>query len=331
MPPRTFGLMPSAGARGRGSFRRRGGGGAARFVRNVRQDDSRSNEARAASLLEERFEAAQEHDAIDERLGFVRLEQGDTRQAWMVNMHPTLLRDADHASGRSGVDYYFIQDDASMFKVTVVYQPYFLLGCRPGTEGIVEEWLRRRFESQLHSIERRHVDDLKLANHLVGNKRLVLVLRFLNVQDLLAVRKELLPLAQEANKKVSAVEAYADVLNESALSGDLPEYQVGLDGHTSHHARSMPGRSRSAGMSPEQCIAALWEYDVPYYLRVAIDNRTLTAVLRTHARYSCGVVVQCELPRGHGEFGACARPRQACRPCRDGFRYRDDKAAAQVP
>ena len=255
-------------ARGRGTFRRRGGSSMRGGRGGARPGaPGRSAEANAESQLEARFNAVREADAIDERLGFLRLEEGETRQAWMVNMHPTLLRDADHAGGRSAVDYYFIQDDASMFKVTVVYQPYFLLGCRPGTEPMVEEWLRRRFEGVLHAIERRYVDDLKLPNHLVGNKRLVLALRFLNVQDLLTVRKELLPLAQEAQKKVSAVEAYADVLQDSALSRDLPEYQVSLD----EEPTARGGAARGAA-SPEQCVVGLWEYDVPYYLRVAIDN-----------------------------------------------------------
>ena len=272
-------------ARGRGTFRRRGGSSMRGGRGGARPGaPERSAEANAESQLEARFNAVREADAIDERLGFVRLEEGETRQAWMVNMHPTLLRDADHAGGRSAVDYYFIQDDASMFKVTVVYQPYFLLGCRPGTEPMVEEWLRRRFEGVLHAIERRYVDDLKLPNHLVGNKRQVLALRFLNVQDLLTVRKELLPLAQEAQKKVSAVEAYADVLQDSALSRDLPEYQVSLD----EEPTARGGAARGAA-SPEQCVVGLWEYDVPYYLRVAIDNH-IRVGLWYNVRFNEGAV-----------------------------------------
>ena len=33
-----------------------------------------------------------------------------------------------------------------------------------------------------------------------------------------------------------------------------------------------PSMTRGGGQNPEQCVVALWEYDVPYYLRVAIDN-----------------------------------------------------------
>lgn len=287
---------------------------------------ARSGDTYAASQLEERFARVREHDAIDERMGFVRLDQGEPRQAWLVNMHPTLLRDEHHPGGKSGVDYYFIEDDATMFKVTVVYQPYFLVGCYAGTESVVEEWLKRRFEGLVQSVERKEVDDLKLPNHLVGHKRTVLQLRFQNVHDLLTVRRDLLPLAEKAQREVSAIEAYATVLHDSSASGELPEYQVSLDGEMASAQTASAKHKRSGGRSPEQCISALYEYDVPYYLRVAIDNRTCVA----DVRYPCRSLVRCALPGRHRgappRAGAC----EACGPRCDGIRYRDYEAAAQV-
>ncbi|WFD27179.1 DNA-directed DNA polymerase [Malassezia nana] len=221
----------------------------------------------AARLLEDRFAAAREDDAIDERMGFQRLEQGETRQGWMVNMHPTLLPDETHPTGRSGVDYYFVQDDASMFKVTVLYQPYFLLACYAGTEFIVEEWLRRKFEGVLSSVERKRKEDLKLPNHLVGNQRTVLQLQFMNVNDLLTVRKELLPLAQEAQKKVSAIDAYTHVLQDTLGSTESDMHMSITNEETITDSSTKVG-----GKNPEDCVVCLYEYDVPYYLRVAIDN-----------------------------------------------------------
>lgn len=252
MAIRELGSVRGGRARGRGTFRRRG-----------TRDTSRATEASAASAAAERFASVRAYDALDESLGFARLEQGETRQAWMINMHPTLLPDDEHPGGRSAVDYYFIQDDASMFKVTVPYLPYFLLGCKVGTESIVEEWLRRRFEGVIYTIERRVVDDLRLPNHLRGNKRNVMALRFRNVTDLLTARRELLLLAQDAQRKVSAVDAYADVMYDSVATSDLAEYQVGIDSGASR-GRPLP--------AAEHNIVGLWEYDVPYYLRVAIDN-----------------------------------------------------------
>lgn len=249
---------------------------------------ARSNDANAASQLEARFAAVHEADAIDERMGFHRLDQGEVRQAWLVNMHPTLRADEQHASGRSGVDFYFIQDDASQFKVTIVYQPYFLVECYAGTEPVVEEWLKRRFEGVLHSVERKQVDDLQMPNHLVGYKRTVLQLRFQNVHDLLNVRRELLPLAEKAQREVSAVEAYANMMQDGGASG-MAEYTVSLDEGNQRPGASAKKHARSGGRSPEQCVVALYEYDVPYYLRVAIDKSMYPAL----TRHPCGAVVRC--------------------------------------
>ena len=112
--------------RGRGTFRRRGSGVLQRGpTRNTAS--TATNVDIATTQIEERFAAVKRHDIIDEQMGFVRLDQGETRQAWMVNMHPTLMPDDAHPSGRSGVDYYFIQDDESMFNHTLTSQPDYIL------------------------------------------------------------------------------------------------------------------------------------------------------------------------------------------------------------
>ncbi|KDN44502.1 putative POL2-DNA polymerase epsilon, calytic subunit A [Tilletiaria anomala UBC 951] len=227
-------------------------------------------------------------------------------------MHPTLVRADDDAGGVSrgghaGVDFYFIQDDAVSFKVTVLYQPYFFLACRPGTETSVEEWLLRKYAGTVVRVERVWKEDLKLPNHLVNNQRLMLKLSFDKVQDLLSVRRELLPIAQEAKKKLNAFDTYADALfaADSGANGRANGAAdgVGVDGVAvgyGNAARSMPldihfeqheilddrwtgGRARNGkgkaqdgkggrGVDPQDCIIDIREYDVPYYLRVAIDN-----------------------------------------------------------
>lgn len=40
------------------------------------------------------------------------------------------MKSDDWPSGRAGVDYYFIQDDGGMFKVTLLYEPYFYIACK---------------------------------------------------------------------------------------------------------------------------------------------------------------------------------------------------------
>jgi len=42
----------------------------------------------------------------------------------------TLVKDPEWPAGKAAVDYYFIQDDGGMFKVTYVYEPYFYIACK---------------------------------------------------------------------------------------------------------------------------------------------------------------------------------------------------------
>lgn len=42
----------------------------------------------------------------------------------------TLVRDDNFPAGRAAVDYYFIEEDGSLFKSTLVYEPYFYLACK---------------------------------------------------------------------------------------------------------------------------------------------------------------------------------------------------------
>lgn len=302
---KTFGLASSGRnpRASRGTFRRRGGG----ISRSSSSNDIQRSAVHAAGAnltrgvqdstsAEERFRQTVMRDEIDTKLGFERLEAGPSREAWLVNMHPTLLppnqgdEGGGHVTGKSAVDFYFIEDDASSFKVTVQYQPYVLLGCRTGTENIVDEWLKRKFEGLIITIERQCKEDLKLPNHLVGNNRLLLKLNFWNVQDLLSVRRELLPLAERFQRRRDAVDTYADTLADAnegvagaSIDIEMEQAEVEALGFTTEGERSWLWSSAKAArrggpagggpqLEPEDCIADFREYDIPYYLRVAIDN-----------------------------------------------------------
>ena len=91
-------------------------------------------------------------------------------------------------------------------------------------------------------------------------------LRFRNVSDLLSVRKDLLPLALKNSQKMDAIDAYAEVVN--ATSG----MQVGLDDPWGTEAEMSKAKAKNT--DPRDLITDIREYDVPYYLRVAIDNGT---------------------------------------------------------
>ncbi|KAG8738813.1 DNA polymerase epsilon catalytic subunit [Ceratobasidium sp. 414] len=231
--------------------------------------------------MQDRFEEVKIRDEVDEKLGFFKYLEGPKRVGWLVNMHPTLVKDDEHATGRAGVDYYFIQDDGNTFKATLLHDPYFHVGCKTGTESAVEEWLMKKYEGVILRINRVKKEDLKLPNHLLGYQRLYLQLQFANVSDLLAVRREIMPLALANAAKVSAVDAYAEVVQAAASNPahmDI-DYDFGDPGDPSASrprqawgAEEDPvaaARSRSA--DPSALITDIREYDVPYYLRVAID------------------------------------------------------------
>ena len=144
---------------------------------------------------------------------------------------------------------------------------FFSNGCiKSGTEASVEEWLKKKYEGLICRISREKKEDLKVPNHLMGHRRLFLQLCFHNISDLLTVRRDILPLAQANSAKRDAVDAYAEVIRETAA--------MDIDIEDEAWATSaQPGRGGAGRDSdPREGIIDIREYDIPYYLRVAIDN-----------------------------------------------------------
>ncbi|RKP39877.1 DNA polymerase epsilon catalytic subunit A [Dimargaris cristalligena] len=185
---------------------------------------------------------------IDARLGFVRYQEGPEKLGWLVNMQATSVLGADKKTVRSAVDLYFLQDDGEYFKCTFMYNPYFYVMCKPGTEADVDEYVRRRFEKTIVNVHKVKKVDLNQPNHLAEPPRVLLKLEFLNVQDLLTVRRSLDPIVKRNREKSQVIDTYTDMLSH----------------------RSNPVGSRI--VDPADCILDLREYDVPYYVRVAIDQ-----------------------------------------------------------
>lgn len=103
----------------------------------------------------------------------------------------------------SAVDYYFIEEDGSRFKVSLPYEPYFYVAAKPGTEQEVISFLTRKYQGTLARIEVTPKEDLDLANHLVGLKRTYLKLLFLSLNDLMKARRELLPAVRKNQERQS--------------------------------------------------------------------------------------------------------------------------------
>lgn len=144
-------------------------------------------------------------------MGFSRYESGKKKIGWLINMHSTSIEDDNVPGGRAGVDFYFIGDDGEYFKATVGYDPYFLVAIKRGKEAEVEEWCKRTFEGLVKTVSKVEKEDLNMPNHLLGYRRTLLKLSFVNVPDLMTVRKTILPLAQTNKKKMNAMDTYAEV------------------------------------------------------------------------------------------------------------------------
>ena len=104
----------------------------------------------------------------------------------------------------------------------------------------------------------------------MGHQRLYLQLCFRNVSDLLTVRRDVAPLAIANGAKRDAVDAYAEVVNATIDTGTRIEIDgdFGDDQDAETQGTATGGRDRD----PRDAIIDIREYDVPYYLRVAIDN-----------------------------------------------------------
>ncbi len=177
----------------------------------AKKDDPLDLRPNETSSRDEKFEAVRLAHSIDELMGFPRYDSSKKKIGWLCNMQSTLIEDEKNPNGRAGVDYYFLEDDGGSFKATLEYDPYFLIAIRKGREVEVEEWCRKSFEGLLKGVKRIEKEDLQMPNHLLGYRRTFLQLIFVNVGDLLAVRKVIMPIAERNKEKLNAVDTYAEV------------------------------------------------------------------------------------------------------------------------
>lgn len=227
-------------------------------TRKVKTIDASSLRSSEATSQNERLEATRLAHKIDESQGFERFDAGKKRVGWLYNMHSTSLEDSKVPGGRAAVDYYFIGDDGATFKASAEYDPYFLIAVKKGREAEVEEYVKRGYEGLVKVVERVEKEDLKMPNHLLGYRRLFLKLVFANVNDLLAVRRALMPIAEKNKAKVSAMDTYAEVASANA----------GFDMFDDHPENE---RRPTTIADASDFIVDMREYDVPYHVRVAID------------------------------------------------------------
>ena len=80
------------GYRGNTSFR--GGRGRGRGRGQGAPAENQPQRDEDGTQLAERFEQVRVQDEVDEKLGFIRVQEGDAKEGWLINMHPVGLKDA---------------------------------------------------------------------------------------------------------------------------------------------------------------------------------------------------------------------------------------------
>uniref|UniRef100_A0A3B4B4F5 DNA polymerase epsilon catalytic subunit n=1 Tax=Periophthalmus magnuspinnatus TaxID=409849 RepID=A0A3B4B4F5_9GOBI len=201
-----------------------------------------------------RLEHSQFTDEMDSRFGFDRIQEPGEKTGWLINMHPTEILDEDKRLV-SAVDYYFIQEDGSRFKV------HIQKACFPSFQTIflckVISYLSKKFQGKVAKLEMVPKEDLDLPNHLVGLKRNYIKLAFNTMDDLNKVRREIAPAVRKNREKEQSNDAYTSMLS-SALSGG--------------NAMSVDEEAMAKSISEQlDNIIDMREYDVPYHVRVSID------------------------------------------------------------
>ncbi|TID25518.1 hypothetical protein CANINC_002908 [Pichia inconspicua] len=215
----------------------------------------------------EKMIQVREIDRIDAVFGFEKFESGPPRKGWLSNMHPTLIQDDDLHVQLSGVDYYFLDEEGGSFKVSYQYDPYFLLICPPGKETELEEWLRRTLENIVKATSTIEKDDLDLTNHLTGKKRSLVKLTFNNISDLLNARRILQPYVSKNKEKKDSNDIYKSMnLNYSSITKDSVENDDMLMDVDVEEDTEFKYTDAS------ELILDIGEYDVPFHVRVSIDE-----------------------------------------------------------
>lgn len=125
--------------------------------------------------------------------------------------------------------------------------------------------MRRKFSSNLQSVQRVEKDDLSLSNHLIGRKRSLIKLSFRNTQDLVAVRTVLRPAADINRKKMENTGVFEEV------QGYFIMLNLRLTETSNQPFEKSERITTKNSQDVLENILELREYDVQYYVRVAID------------------------------------------------------------
>ncbi|KAJ8941928.1 hypothetical protein NQ318_013261 [Aromia moschata] len=193
-----------------------------------------------------------ENETIDIKYGFERVKDHKERTGFLLNMHSTEILDEDKRLC-AAIDYYFMEEDGSRFKITYTFMPYFYILIKRELIQEVTEYLVKNYSGTIVKTETVSKEDLDLPNHLIGLKQKYIKLSFVNQTDLIKVRKDILKAVRKNREREDSNSYYTEMLTNT-LTNNVDSVQI--------------NKGRSFQMDN---ILDIREYDVPYHVRVSID------------------------------------------------------------
>jgi len=139
--------------------------------------------------------------------------------------------------------------NASRFKVSVVYQPYFLVLPQQQQIHEVLTYLQRKYGGNAAKIEIIEKEDLDMPNHLIGIKHQVIKMSFYNTTVMNKIRLEINRSVKKNKEREKTNTFYMKMLSMS-LTGNA---------------------SSESNQDFLDFIMDIREHDVPYHVRVSID------------------------------------------------------------
>ncbi|CAH2045106.1 unnamed protein product, partial [Iphiclides podalirius] len=202
---------------------------------------------------ESRIRVAVENDRIDSKYGFERVRDNKERTGYLINMHTAEILDEDKRLV-AAMDYYFIEMDGSRFKVSLMFQPYFLILSRKECEQEVIQYLSKKYAGTIHKIDIVEKEDLDLLNHLSGLKQRYIKLSFMSQNEMMKVRREILTAVKKNKEREKKDAIYSEMLTNALTSAAAIEHAKKTTDHMEN-------------------IIDIREHDVPYHVRVSIDMK----------------------------------------------------------
>lgn len=219
------------------------------------KDDLLAQAVENDANYKERLALIRSNDEIDAKLGFVRYTGIQEKKGFLINIQPSELVDEQTKIIVSVVDYFFISDMDERFKISYPFRPYFYIATIDGFEFQVSSYLSKKYGAQTH-VEHTEKEDLDLKDHLSGLQKTYIKLSFTSTVELQKVRKDLMPLIRKNTDRIKKESAYADYLARN----------LGGKGAASNGAEVLDGDILNQ-------IVDIREYDVPFHMRVSIDEK----------------------------------------------------------